>query len=106
MKLLETPSLPSVPESNYDRGLQQALMPLLRNAAIKVNQIGDGRIAGFDEVRVAAPTSGAWQQGDQVKNVAPAELGSPGSRYVLLGWVCVVSGTPGTWQQMRVLTGN
>jgi hypothetical protein len=38
----------------------------------------------------AAPTSGTWTSGDKVFNVAPA-VGSP------KGWICTVSGTPGTW---------
>lgn len=37
-----------------------------------------------------APTYGTWARGDIVKNGSPA-VGSP------KGWVCTVSGTPGTW---------
>lgn len=38
----------------------------------------------------AAPTSGAWTAGARVLNSAPA-VGSP------KGWICTVSGAPGTW---------
>ncbi|OHB57806.1 MAG: hypothetical protein A2Y12_17265 [Planctomycetes bacterium GWF2_42_9] len=38
----------------------------------------------------AAPTSGTWEQGDIVWNSAPVTGG-------IQGWVCTVSGTPGTW---------
>lgn len=38
----------------------------------------------------AAPVSGTWGQGDYVRNSAPA-VGQP------KGWICTVSGTPGTW---------
>ncbi|HLX21637.1 MAG TPA: glycosyl hydrolase family 28-related protein [Gaiellaceae bacterium] len=38
----------------------------------------------------SAPASGAHQQGEIVKNSAPA-VGQP------KGWVCTVAGTPGTW---------
>lgn len=38
----------------------------------------------------AAPTTGAWERGDYVRNSAPA-VGSP------KGWVCTVAGSPGTW---------
>jgi hypothetical protein len=38
----------------------------------------------------AAPTAGAWIQGSRVFNSAPA-VGQP------KGWVCTVTGTPGTW---------
>jgi hypothetical protein len=38
----------------------------------------------------AAPTTGTWARGDRVFNRDPA-VGSP------KGWICTVSGTPGTW---------
>ena len=41
----------------------------------------------------AIPTTGTWAQGDVVFNTAPAAGGTP-------GWVCVTSGTPGTWKAM------
>lgn len=39
----------------------------------------------------SAPTLGTWRQGDVVWNNAP-DVGDP------IGWVCVVAGSPGTWQ--------
>jgi polygalacturonase len=54
----------------------------------------------------AAPTAGSWYQGDREYNSAPAEAGTAGSKYVIFGWICTVGGTPGTWLQMRSLTGN
>jgi hypothetical protein len=36
----------------------------------------------------------------------PSETGSTGSKYCVHGWRCLGSGTPGTWVQMRMLTGN
>jgi len=44
----------------------------------------------------AAPGSGDWVQGNIVWNSAPAAGGVP-------GWVCVTSGTPGTWKAMANL---
>lgn len=41
----------------------------------------------------AAPTTGAWNVGDQCANSAPAAGGPP-------GWVCTTAGTPGTWKAM------
>ena len=38
----------------------------------------------------AAPTTGTWERGDYVRNSNPA-VGQP------KGWICTVSGTPGTW---------
>lgn len=106
MKLKETPLLPASPESKYDTDLQRALMPLLRDTAIKVNQLAAGLYVGFDDAAAAAPTAGRWQQGDTVRNKNPTELGAPGARYVLVGWICVAGGSPGTWREMRVLTGT
>ncbi|OMF47706.1 MULTISPECIES: glycosyl hydrolase family 28-related protein [Paenibacillus] len=45
----------------------------------------------------AAPTSGAWKQGDIVYNTAPAAGG-------FIGWVCVVAGSPGTWKTWGAIT--
>jgi hypothetical protein len=78
----------------------------LREHATQVNLISEGRIAGFYTALAAVPTSGSWMQGDFVMNSAPSELGTAGSKYVIEGWTCVVSGTPGTWVQRRFLTGN
>lgn len=52
------------------------------------------------------PASGTYSQGDFVFNTQPAEAGSPGAKYVTLGWTCVSGGTPGTWLPARTLTGN
>lgn len=38
----------------------------------------------------AAPTAGEWKRGDRVLNSSPS-VGAP------KGWICTVSGTPGTW---------
>lgn len=77
-----------------------------REHAIQINNLTEGRIAAVTNATTAAPTSGPNQQGDFVRNSAPVELGSASSKYVILGWVCVASGTPGTWVQCRVLTGG
>ena len=43
------------------------------------------------EYRSTAPTSGKWLRGDIVYNSAPSSGGT-------VGWVCVASGSPGTWK--------
>lgn len=97
MKLKTTPTV-----GTTDPVLQREL----REHATQVNLISEGRIAGFYAALTAAPTTGSWMQGDSVLNSAPSELGTAGSKYVIEGWTCVVSGTPGTWVQRRFLTGN
>lgn len=91
---------PSIPDAGI------ALLAFLRAVSSQVNAITTGRASAFHGALPAAPTTGAWALGDEVRNVAPAELGSPGSKYVVHGWQCIAPGTPGTWVEMRYLTGN
>lgn len=78
----------------------------LREHATQINLLSEGRIVASYTALTAAPTSGDWFRGDSVKNSAPSELGTAGAKYVIEGWICTVSGTPGTWLQKRCLTGN
>lgn len=90
--------LPAFADDVRARTFLARLYELFREHATAVNKL---RFEG-----TAAPTTGTWSQGDFVWNTAPAEAGSSSSKYVILGWVCTVSGTPGTWLQCRTLTGN
>ena len=83
-----------------------ALLRELKEHAAQVNALSEGRLAGTYNALTAAPTTGTWAKGDRIKNSAPAEAGTALSKYVILEWVCTVSGTPGTWLQCRALTGN
>lgn len=51
----------------------------------------------------ASPTAGTWGAGDIVWNSAPV---LESNNMLILGWICTVGGTPGTWQPMRVSTVN
>lgn len=82
------------------------IIELFRDAARKVNSLAAGKFAAIDRTGTAAPTTGTWAQGDFVANSNRSELGSVGGKYVLMGWVCVIGGTPGTWVESRTLTGN
>lgn len=106
MRLEENPQLPLNPDSDYARNLNFTLSRLFRNIAAKVNQIGDGRLVGSDLVAAAVPTTGTYAQGDFIRNSAPVEAGTAGSKYVVVGWVVSVGGSPGTLLQCRFLTGN
>ena len=72
----------------------------------QVNQLSEGVASAVNNAATSAPTAGTFAVGDFVKNSAPSELGSAGSKYVVMGWVCVTAGTPGTFVQCRALTGN
>ncbi|MBA3773829.1 MAG: hypothetical protein H0X13_15465 [Ramlibacter sp.] len=100
MKLQTDPILPADPA-----GLVNAIKTLFRRTATTVNGMAEGRLSAVDSFS-AAPTAGTWAQGDMVRNSSPVELGTAGSKYVIFGWLAVAGGTPGTWVQMRNLTGN
>lgn len=101
MRLEENPALPS-----DGAALVYTLKRVFGTIANKVNALADGRLVAVDNARTAAPTTGTWAQGDFVRNSAPVEAGTAGSKYVLFGWTCVAGGTPGTWLPFRPLTGN
>ena len=95
MRLNTTPRLPSDP----------LLQREMREHATLVNMISEGRLSGTVNAQTSAP-SGLFAQGDFVKNSTPTELGSSPNKYVVLGWVCTVSGDPATFVPVRALTGN
>lgn len=99
MKLAITVQVPT----EYNR---QAITEIVRSIEKSVNLLAEERLSAHYGASTAAPTTGSWAQGDFVRNSAPAEAGSASSKYVTLGWICTVSGTPGTWLPCRVLTGN
>ena len=101
MKIQDNPSLPSELPA-----LVRQLDTLYRQIAQQVNSLSEGQMVAAYNALTAAPTTGAWNRGDFIRNSAPIELGSPGSRYVVHGWICVTAGTPGTWVPARYLTGN
>jgi hypothetical protein len=101
MKLPADPRLPT-----GEANMRQRLTDLMRDVAQQVNGVSEGKLAATYNAQTAAPTTGTHALGDFVRNSAPAELGSASSKYVILGWVCVTAGTPGTWVQARALTGN
>ncbi len=99
-KLQSNPRLPISTDAKI-QALNARLYEVFRAISIAHNDSDMWETSG-----TAAPTTGTWSQGDKCKNTAPTELGSAGSKYVITGFVCVASGTPGTWVQMRSLTGN
>jgi parallel beta-helix repeat protein len=65
-----------------------------------------GGMVGKEISSTAAPTTGTWVAGDKTWKRAPVEAGAATAKYVIIGWICVAGGTPGTWLEMRTLTGN
>jgi len=97
---MRLPINPRLPEENV------GLVRLLSDVIQQVNGVNEGRMNVRHAATTAAPTTGSWAQGDIVLNSTPSELGSSPNKYVITQFVCVVSGTPGTWVQARSLTGN
>jgi len=88
-------------ESRFNTQVRSALHEInTKHESMRMN-----RLAAYNNA-ASVPTGGTWAVGDKVWNSAPAEAGIAGSKYVLIGWICTVAGTPGTWLQMRTLTGN
>ena len=83
----------------------QRTTEVLRRIAQQLNALGDGQISATN-AQTTFPTTGTYQQGDRILNSAPTEAGAAAAKYVITGWICTVAGTPGTWLQMRTLTGN
>lgn len=86
-------------------GMVTAVRDILRQIAVQVNLVSEGRIDAHYNAMDAVPT-GAGKNGDIVWKRTVSEAGAAGSKYVIIGFICTVSGNPGTWLQMRVLTGN
>lgn len=82
------------------------LQDLFSQTNAQVNQLTEGTLAAVHNARTAAPTTGTFAQGDFVRNSAPVETGMVLAQHVVIGWICVASGTPGTWVECRCRTGN
>lgn len=74
-----------------------------------VNGQAEGRIQAVNGF-ASVPTAGQWSIGDFVRNSAPVEAGSGGSKYVVTGWIRVTDGSGNVlntdWLECRALTGN
>ena len=107
MKIDVDPRLPIVPSGDaYQSNLNRRLYQLFRQVSQQVNGLSEGYIFANYSATTSAPITGTYNQGDFLRNSEPTELGSTGSKYVVFGWICTVSGSPGVWIEQRFLTGN
>lgn len=90
-------------QEKYDRSLMTEMVRQIEDA---INRLSEGRIYQHYNAASAAPTGDAqsYQLGDKVWNLSPTPTGSP--EYVIVGWICTASGSPGTWEEIRALTGG
>jgi hypothetical protein len=97
MKLNEQVRTPMGTDSRLAALLDQTLQAHAR----KVNAMASGTLSAIDGLGTAAPTTGTWAKGDIVRNSNPVQAGSVGNAYVVAGWICTTSGTPGVWTEVR-----
>jgi hypothetical protein len=105
MRLAIDARLPVQADAEVER-LRRQLADQLGQHASQVNLLTEGRISAVHSAMGAPPSTGIWAQGDFIRNAMPSETGSTGNKYVIAGWLCVTSGTPGAWVACRFLTGN
>ncbi|MBC7076272.1 MAG: hypothetical protein H5T98_09465 [Syntrophomonadaceae bacterium] len=94
------------PVTEYEKQLNRILYRDIEDISKQVNDLTEGRIFADHSAMTAKPTTGTYFRGDVIRNSALDELGSNIPKYVILGWACVVSGTPGTWVEIRAKTGG
>ena len=87
------------------------LADIVRAITTPLGQLMDGRIQPkITATTVPAATARAATAGDCVWDSNPTVRGSiaPGvaASYVRVGWICTASGSPGTWQELRIATGS
>ena len=85
---------------------QARMMEILREIESQVNNLSEGNLSARYSAKSAAPVIGTYIKGDFVTNNTIAEVGTVGGKYIVMGWYCTVSGTPGTWKEARALTGS
>ena len=57
----------------------------------------------FNYRRSSVPTTGNWFKGDKCENSVPT---IDGNNMILAGWLCTVTGTPGTWLPYYISTAT
>ena len=92
-------------QRDYDPG---NMISILSQIDTQVNKLAEGKLDGRHYTTTSTPSSSAIPAavGDIVWNSNVSVLGGGGSQYVILGWVCRTAGTPGTWVDIRTLTGT
>lgn len=93
-----------MPQNGDMRALVTRLNEIHRDVANQLNGISEGALRASNNASPTMPAVGPYALGDFVRNSAPAELGTAGSKYVVFGWICLAA--PATFVQQRFLTGN
>lgn len=86
----------------------QVLAAVLGDVERQVNNLTEGKVQAVTNAHTAAPTgtSQPYAVGDFVRKSDPAEVTAAGATYLIIGYICTVAGSPGTWEECRVLTAD
>ena len=112
MKLPADPSLPNnaVPTKPWLDNLVFALNKNLKDISQQLNGLTEGSITARHSALAAIPASGTYKSGDFVPKSSYSEAGGAGSKYVVIGWNRLTSGSAHVlntdWVEARILTGN
>lgn len=102
---LQRPQLPST-DDKFGADLVFKLRSILSSVIDQVNNLTEGKVSAVHAATDSAPTTGTYQVGDFIRKKTPVEAGTAGSKYVVIGYLCVAAGTPGTWVEARCTTGH
>jgi hypothetical protein len=73
--------------------------PVILSSFFVQDNVHDKGIRNWNSVG-SKPTTGSWQKGDRIINLSPALQGKAPDTYVVTGWLCIESGTPGKWMSV------
>lgn len=74
--------------SDYNRA---TWVDIVSHIERQVNDVSEGRGSAYHGRASSAPTTGEWVRGDMIKNSLPSPSG-------FAFFICVESGSPGTWK--------
>lgn len=93
---------PILPQTTDVQVLRDALQKEFDRLSLQFRALQDGRLTAV-RYATAAPTQGKNAQGDIVRNSNPVNVAATPD-YVTYGWLCTVSGEPGTFVELRIPT--
>ena len=76
---------------------QQNLTDVVFAIQTQVNALSEGKISARYQAASVSPTTGDYAQGDIVWNLGVSATG-------FVGWVCITSGSPGSWTTWGAVT--
>jgi hypothetical protein len=83
---------------------KQVWADIIRTICNQVNPLSEGRVAARYNAQISVPSGGSVSYA--VGDFIPDSNTTVTNGSVRLGWVCNVAGTPGTFQEARVLVAN